>query len=78
MCSFMRTNETDDRLNSLLKCSILRNLMFLVDRNSHYYMYLENKYLKDNVRRCLEFLFGYIESSSTLNFVSERDPDEIV
>ena len=27
--------------NSLLKCSILRNLMFLSDRNSHYYMYLE-------------------------------------
>ena len=46
-----------DRLNSLLKCSILRNLMFLVDRNSHYYVYLENrgqktadKYFKDNVR----------------------------
>ena len=35
--------------------------MFLIDRNSHYYMYLENrdKYFKDNVRRCLEFLFGY-------------------
>ena len=32
-----------DRLNSLLKCSILRNLMFLIDRNSHYYMYLENR-----------------------------------
>ena len=30
-----------DRLNSLLKCSILRNLMFLIDRNSHFYMYLE-------------------------------------
>ena len=41
--------------------------MFLID--SHYYMYLENR---RHVRRCLEFL------SSTLNFVSERDPDEIV
>ena len=28
-----------DRLNSLLKCSILRNKMFLIDKNSHYYMY---------------------------------------
>ena len=45
-----------DRLNSLLKCSILRNLMFLINRNSNYYMYLEtaDKYFKDNV----EFLFG--------------------
>ena len=43
-----------DRVNSLLKCSILRNL---IDRNSHYYMYAD-KYFKDNVRRCLEFLFG--------------------
>ena len=59
-----------DRLNSLLKCSILRNLMFLIDRNSHYYMY--HKYFKHNVRRCLDFFL------STLNFVSERDPDEIV
>ena len=59
-----------DRLNSLLKCSILTNLMFLIDRNSHYYMYLENR--QDNVRRCR------LESSSTLNFVSERDPDEMV
>ena len=34
--------------------------MFLIERNSHYYMYLEtvDKYFKDNVRRCLEFLFG--------------------
>ena len=32
-----------DRLNSLLKFSILRNLMFLIDMNSHYYMYLENR-----------------------------------
>ena len=67
-----------DRLNSLLKCPILRNL---IDRNSHYYMYLENRdkymYFKDNVRRCLEF-FIWLESSSTLNFVSERDPGEIV
>ena len=31
-------------LNSLLKCSILRNLMFLIDRNSHYYVYLENRW----------------------------------
>ena len=31
--------DTPDRLNSLLKCSILRNLMFLINRNSHYYMY---------------------------------------
>ena len=29
-----------NQLNSLLKCSILRKLMFLIDRNSHYYMYL--------------------------------------
>ena len=27
-----------DRLNSLLKCSISRNLMFLIDRNGHYNM----------------------------------------
>ena len=43
--------------------------MFLIDRNSNYYMYLENR--RHNVRRCLDFL-------STLNFVSERDPEEIV
>ena len=43
--------------------------MFLIDRNSHYYMYLKKtagKYFKENVCRCLEFLL------STLNFVSER------
>ena len=33
-----------DRLNSLLKCSILRNLMFLINRKSNYYMYLENRW----------------------------------
>ena len=27
-----------DRLNSLLKFSFLRNLMFLIDMNSHYYV----------------------------------------
>ena len=32
-----------DQLNSLLKCAILRNLIFLIDRNSHFYMYLENR-----------------------------------
>ena len=49
-----------DQLNRLLKCSILRNLMFLIDMNSHYYMYLEtaDKYFKVNERRCLELLFG--------------------
>ena len=31
-----------DQLNSLLKCSTLRNLMFFIDRNSHFYMYFEN------------------------------------
>ena len=42
--SWGQTKQTRrDRLNSLLKCSILRNLMFLIDRNSHYYMYLENR-----------------------------------
>ena len=52
--------------------------MFLIDRNSHYYITKKtaDKYFKDNERRCLEFLFG--EFSSTLNFVSERDTDEIV
>ena len=41
---FLEDKQTRrDRLNSLLKCSILRNLMFLIDRNSHYYMYLKNR-----------------------------------
>ena len=38
MCSFMRTNRRRDRLNSLLKRSILRNLIKTAD---------------NNVRRCL-------------------------
>ena len=63
-----------DRLNSLLKCSILRNLIFLIDRNSHYYMYLEKPLTSILKSR----IFIWLESSSTLNFVSERGPDEIV
>ena len=44
MCSSITTSMTRrGQLNSLLKCSILRNLMVLIDRNSHYYMYLENR-----------------------------------
>ena len=68
-----------DRLNSLLKCSILRNLMFLIDRISHYYMYLENR-RQVFLRQCtwMSRIFIWLESSSTLNFISERDPDEIV
>ena len=35
--------------------------MFLIDRNSHYYMYLEtaDKYFKRNVRRCLDFFVHF-------------------
>ena len=33
-----------DRLNSLLKCSDFEELIFLIDRNCHYYMYLENRW----------------------------------
>ena len=36
MCSFMRTN-------SLLHCSIFEEFDVLIDNNSHYYMYLENR-----------------------------------
>ena len=37
MCSFMTTSMTRrGQLNSLLKFSIFRNLMVLIDRNSHY------------------------------------------
>ena len=45
MRSFMRTNETDTPRSAqkIVKMFHFRNLMFLMDRNSHYYMYLENR-----------------------------------
>ena len=67
-----------DRLNSLLKCSILRNLIFLIDRTSHYFMYLEKPLTSLKSTYVDVWNFIWLESSSTLNFVSERDPGEIV
>ena len=56
MCSFMRTNRhAAIGSNSLLKCSILRNLIFLIGRH------VLRKPL--NVRRCLDF-FIWLDSSS--------------
>ena len=46
--------------------------MFFINWNSHYYMYLERQ------RTYMSRIFIGLESSSTLNFVSERDPNEIV
>ena len=57
---FVKMFHFDSKQYIVFSFEILRNLMFLIDRNSHYYMYLENRrqVFKDNVRRCLEFLFG--------------------
>ena len=49
--------------------------MFLMDRNGHYYMLLRNP--PTSILK-MSRIFIWLESSSTLNFVSERDPGEIV
>ena len=54
--------------------------MFLIDMNSHYYMYFRKpptSILKTTYLDVYNFYLA-IETSSTLNFVSERDPDQIV
>ena len=51
--------------------------MFLIDRNSHYYMHPPTSILKTTTYIDVRITI-WLESSSTLNFVSERDPDEIV
>ena len=75
-----------DRLNSLLKCSILRNfdvsfgiavitgvLSYLRSKKCRTRMKLIFKYLKRNVRRCLEFYLVHFK----LYVGEQRDPGEI-